>query len=204
MNRRKVKKLTAIILLFAVLAAVVTGGHRMIVMSRLSALTLQRAKWSCGGGMSGGHTSLEIKQEGDRAVAVAEKQEWHNSDLERTTYVLPKEVLTQIKDLIVKNKINALSRRGYSEDRALDADIDHFYANFAEGYSFGISQEQKKTPAESRRFYEVRTFMYDLIKGAEGVTEIVPAGSEPDADENGSSSASNAFSNFRKLCEPMI
>ena len=152
--------------------------------------------------MNGGHTSLEIKLDGDRAVAVAEKQEWHNSDTERTTYVLSKEVLTQIKDLIVKNRINALSRRGYSDVHALDADIDRFYADFAEGYSFGISQEQKKTPAESRRFYEVRTFMYDLIKDAEGVTEIIPAGTE--TDEDGAASVSDAFSNFRKLCEPMI
>ena len=195
-----------IVLAAAIAAAVVAGGRQMIVMSRLSALTLRRVRWSCGGGMNGGHTSLEIKLDGDRAVAVAEKQEWHNSDLERTTYVLPKEVLTQIKDLIVKNRINALSRRGYSDVHALDADIDRFYADFAEGYSFGISQEQKKTPAESRRFYEVRTFMYDLIKDAEGVTEIIPAGTESgaDTDEDGAASVSDAFSNFRKLCEPMI
>ena len=36
----------------------------MIVMSRLNALTLRKARWSCGGGMSGGHTSLEIRLEG--------------------------------------------------------------------------------------------------------------------------------------------
>ena len=84
----------------------------MIIMSRLSGLTLQKAEWSCGGGMTGGHTSLVIKLDGDHATAVSEKQEWHNSDLERTTYVLPAEVMTQIRDLIVKNRINSLSRRG--------------------------------------------------------------------------------------------
>lgn len=202
MNKRKLKKLMLILLAVIVLAAVVAGGYQMIVMSRLSALTLERARWSCGGGMNGGHTSLEIRLEGDHAVAVAEKQEWHNSDLERTTYILPAEVMTQLKDLIVKNKINVLSRRGYSKIRALDADTDHFYADFSEGYYFGISEEQKKTPAESKKFYEVRTFMYDLIKDAEGKTEIFPDGQEPEDD--GASTVSNAFGNFRKLCEPMI
>ena len=83
----------------------------MILMSRLNALTLKKARWSCGGGMTGGHTSLEIKLEGDHAVAVAEKQEWHNSDLERTTYILPAEVMDQLKALIIKNKLNVLSRK---------------------------------------------------------------------------------------------
>ena len=178
----------------------------MIIMSRLSALTLQKASWSRGGGMNGGHSSLEIKLEGGHAVAVEEKQEWHNSDIERTTYILPAEVMCQIKDLIVKNRINALSRRGYSNVRALDADTDHFYADFAEGYYFGISQEQKKTPAESKRFYEVRAFMYDLIKDAEGTTQIIPYGteSETDTEETAGSFASNASGNFRKLCEPVV
>ena len=172
----------------------------MIVMSRLNALTLRKARWSCGGGMSGGHTSLEIRLEGDHAVAVSEKQEWHNSDLERTTYILPAEVMEQLKDLIIKNKLNVMSRRGYSKMIALDADTDHFYADFNEGYSFGVSQDQKKTPAESKRFYEVRTFMYDLIKDAEGVTEIIPAGSEIPGDEEAGASAANAFGDLRKLC----
>ncbi len=172
----------------------------MIVMSRLNALTLKKAQWSCGGGMTGGHTSLEIRLEGDHAVAVAEKQEWHNSDLERTTYTLPAEVMDQLKDLIIKNKLNVLSRRGYSKMIALDADTDHFYADFTEGYGFGVSQEQKKSPAESKRFYEVRTFMYDLIKDAEGVTEIIPAGSEVPEEEEPEASASKAFSDLRKLC----
>ena len=172
----------------------------MIVMSRLNALTLRKARWSCGGGMTGGHTSLEIRLEGDHAVAVAEKQEWHNSDLERTTYILPAEVMDQLKDLIIKNKLNVLSRRGYSKMIALDADTDHFYADFNEGYDFGVSQDQKKSPAESKRFYEVRTFMYDLIKDAEGVTEIIPAGSEIPGDEEAGASAAKAFSDLRKLC----
>ena len=177
----------------------------MIVMSRLSALTLRSAVWSRGGGMNGGHTSLEIKLDGDHAVAVAEKQEWHNSDLERTTYILPAEVMDQLKDLIVRNRINALSRRGYSSIRALDADTDHFYADYKEGYSFGISQEQKKTPAESRRFYEVQSFMYDLIKDAEGTTEIIPYGTEPEEEpDDGGSGTFNTFGNIRKLCEPMV
>ena len=173
----------------------------MIVMSRLNALTLKTARWSTGGGMTGGHTSLEIRLEGDHAVAVAEKQEWHNSDLERTTYILPASVMKDLKDLIIKNKLNVLSRRGYSKLQALDADTDHFYADFNEGYSFGVSQEQKKSPAESRRFYEVRTFMYDLLKGAEGVTEIIPAGSEVPAEKSeADASVPNAFSGFQKLC----
>ena len=44
--------------------------------------------------------------------------------------------------------------------------------------------------------------MYDLIKDAEGKTEIFPDGQEPEDD--GASTVSNAFGNFRKLCEPMI
>ena len=83
---------------------------------------------------------------------------------------------------------------------ALDADTDHFYADFTEGYDFGVSQDQKKSPAESKRFYEVRSFMYDLIKDAEGVTEIIPAGSEIPGEEDADASVSKAFGDFRKLC----
>ncbi|MBQ1712729.1 MAG: hypothetical protein II024_05825 [Firmicutes bacterium] len=200
MKTVRLKKLILILLIIVVLAAAVLGGYQMIVMSRLNALTLRKARWSCGGGMSGGHTSLEIRLEGDHAVAVAEKQEWHNSDLERTTYILPAEVMDQLKDLIIKNKLNVLSRRGYSKMIALDADTDHFYADFTEGYDFGVSQDQKKSPAESKRFYEVRTFMYDLIKDTEGVTEVIPAGSEIPGDEDAGAPVSKAFGDFRKLC----
>ena len=189
-----------IVLILAVLTAAVLGGYHMIVMSRLNALTLKTARWSRGGGMTGGHSSLEIRLEGDHAVAVAERQEWHNSDLERTTYILPAEVMEQLKDLIIKNKLNALSRRGYSKLIALDADTDHFYADFSEGYSFGVSQEQKKSTAESNRFYEVRTFMYDLIKDAEGKTEIIPYGSEIPEKDAPDASAAKAFGDLRKLC----
>ena len=108
--------------------------------------------------------------------------------------------MDQLKDLIIKNKLNVLSRRGYSKMIALDADTDHFYADFTEGYDFGVSQDQKKSPAESKRFYEVRTFMYDLIKDTEGVTEVIPAGSEIPGEEDAGAPVSKAFGDFRKLC----
>lgn len=201
MKAIRLKKSIIIVLTIIVLAAAILGGYHMIVMSRLNALTLIKVRWSCGGGMTGGHTSLEIKLEGDHAVAVAEGQEWHNSDITRTTYTLPAEVMDRLKDLIIKNKLNTLSKRGYSKIRALDADTDHFYADFKEGYGFGVSQEQRMSTAESKRFYEVRTFMYDLIKDAEGATEIIPAGSESSVDEDeDDASAAKAFSDLRKLC----
>ena len=103
------------------------------------------------------------------------------------------------KHLLKSVELNTLSKRGYSKIRALDADTDHFYADFKEGYGFGVSQEQRMSTAESKRFYEVRTFMYDLIKDAEGVTEIIPAGSESSVDE-GDASAAKTFSDLRKLC----
>ena len=203
MKTMRLKKLITMALIIIVLAAAILGGYQMILMSRLNALTLKKARWSCGGGMTGGHTSLEINLEGDHAVAVAEKQEWHNSDLERTTYILPAEVMDQLKALIIKNKLNVLSRRGYSRMIALDADTDHFYADFTEGYSFGVSETQKKTPAESKRFYEVRTLMYDLIKDAEGVTEVIPA-DQVDEEASGVHSTAETFGDLRKLCEPMV
>ena len=206
MKNKRVKNLILIVLAIIVLAAAIAGGRQMIVMSRLNALKLSSASWSTGGGMSGGHTSLEIKLDGDHAVAVYERQEWHNSDTERTTYILPAEAMEQLKDLILKNRLNALSKRGYSDVRALDADTSHFYARFTEGYSFGVSQEQKMTRAESAKFYEVRTFMYDLIKDVEGTTEIIPYGTDTGPEEEGSASSflSKASGDFRKLCEPMV
>ena len=207
-NKSMKKRILLIALAVIVLAAAVVGGYNMIIMSRLRSLTLESARWFCGGGMNGGHTSIDIRRDGDHAVAVTESQEWHNSDLEKVTYTLPLEVMDQIKDLIAKNNLNALSRRGYSKTIALDADTSSFSCFFKEGYGFSVSQNQKKTAAESKRFYEVRDLLYSLVEGVEGVKETLP-GDQVDSFMNmesgsGLSGSTDTLGNFRKLCEPVI
>lgn len=202
MKKQIIRILTAILILL-ILAAVIMGGYDMILKSRLSGLDLTYARWSKGGGMTGGHSSITFTKEADGVKVVTEEQEWHNSDLTRVTYTLPAQAMEQLKDLIIKNRINVLARRGYSDVRMLDGDTSSLSCSFGHDYSFYVHQEMKKSAAESRRFYEVRTLMYDLINGAEGVTEVIP-GEQAGATESGVSTAAETFGNFRKLCEPMV
>ena len=200
-------RILTVVLILLVLAAVAMGGYDMIIKSRLSGLDLTYARWSCGGGMTGGHTSITFTKEKEGTKVVTEDQEWHNSDLTKVTFMLPADAMEQLKDLIIKNRINVLSRRGYSDMRVLDGDTSSLSCSFGTDYSFYVHQEMKKSVAESKKFYEVRTLMYDLIKDAEGVKEVIPEGNTESLQPSegfGIDSSTETFGNFRKLCEPMV
>ena len=204
--KKVILRILTVILILLILAAVVIRGYDMIIKSRLSGLDLTSARGSRGGGMTGGHSSITFTKEAEGTKVVTEEQEWHNSDLTRVTYMLPADAMEQLKDLIIKNRINVLSRRGYSKMRVLDGDTSSLSCSFGADYSFYVHQEMKKSAAESKKFYGVRTLMYDLIKDAEGSTEVIPGGNAESLQQEGFgvSSSTETFGNFRKLCEPVI
>ena len=172
------KKLFIIIGILVIIACVVLAAYYMIPLQKIRNKELQKVRWSYGGGMTGGHSSIEITREGENAVIVTENQEWHNSDLTRITYTVSASVLDDLKDLIIKANIPAQSRRGYSKMLALDAETYTFSCSF-EGYNYySVSQNQKRSASEAKKLLEIRDYIYGLAKG-EGVTEVIP-GTDPD------------------------
>ena len=203
MKMLRIRKLIIMILVLLVLAAAVLGGSEMIIKSRLSGLDLTYVRWSSGGGMSGGNRSITFIKEAEGVKVVTEEQKWHNSELTKVTYTLPSKAMEQLKELIIKNRINVLARRAYSNFRMLDGDTSSLSCSFGHDYSFYVHQEMKKSAAESKRFYEVRALMHELIKDAEGVTEVIP-GDQVDEEASGVGTAAQTFGDLRKLCEPMV
>ena len=167
------KKLFFIIGIVVVIAAVVLAAYYYIPLQRLKSKDLLKVRWGYGGGMTGGHSSIEITRDGENAVIVTEEQEWHNSDLMRVTYTVSAEVLENLKDLIIKANVPALDKRGMSKNFAYDAETFSFSCSF-EGYIYyTVSQNQKRSADESKRLLEIRDYLYSLKKG-EGVTEVIP------------------------------
>lgn len=199
MKKIRLKKLIIMILLLLVLAAAALGGYDMILKSRLTGLDLTYARWSVGGGMTGGHRSITFTKEAEGIKVITEEQDWHNSELTKVIYKLPAEAMEQLKALIIKNRINVLARRAYSSVRMLDGDTSSLSCSFGHDYSFYVHQEMKKNAAESKKFYEVQALMYELIKDAEGVTEVIPA-DQADGEASGASTAAQTFGDLRKLC----
>ena len=171
------KRIIIIVIILAVLAAAILGGRRLLLVSRLKNKELLSAAWSVGGGMTGGHSSIEIKLDGENAVIVTESQEWHNSDLTRTTYTVSADVLAELKELIIKAKVPVLEKRGMSKMIALDADTYHFRCRFEGGNYYSVSQDQKMSSGEAQKIMDIRDYLYSLTKG-EGTTEIIPADSQ--------------------------
>lgn len=171
------KRIILFVLILAVLAAAILGGRRLLLVSRLKNKELLSASWSVGGGMTGGHSSIEIRRKDEKAIIVTENQEWHNSDLTRTTYTVPADVLAELKELIIKAKVPMLEKRGMSKMIALDADTYHFRCSFDDGKYYSVSQDQKMSSREAQKMMEIRNYLYSLTKG-EGTTEIIPGGSQ--------------------------
>ncbi len=130
--------------------------------------------------MTGGHSSVEIRLEGDKAILVTEEQEWHNSDLTKVTYTLPADVMDKLKDLIIDADVPTLSKRGMSDIFAYDAATYSFSCYFEGVDYYSVSQNQKKSGAEADKLYAIRTYLYSLAQQNEGVTEIIKGTAQDD------------------------
>ena len=167
------KRIIIIIIILVVIAAAFLGGRELLLVSGLKNKELISAAWSIGGGMTGGHSSIEIKRDGQNAVIVTESQEWHDSDLIRVTYTVSADVLDGLKQLIIAAKVPVLEKRGMSDMIAYDADTYHFRCTFEGNHYYSVSEYQKKTSDEARKLLAVRDYLYSITKG-EGITEIIP------------------------------
>ena len=163
--------------IIVLIMAIVMIAMNIIVMSDSRNHKIISAYWSVGGGMTGGHTSINIRRIGDEAVVVTESQEWHNSDLVKTEYKLSEDVFEELEELVYKARIPVLSRRGYTKMFALDGDTFSFSCYYDNGHSYSVSQTQRRSNAETKKLMAIRDYLYSLT-GGEGVTEVIP-GDQP-------------------------
>ena len=175
-----IKKNAIIIGILVIIAAAVLAAYYIIPLQKLKNKDLLKVRWGYGGGMTGGHSSIEIRRDGDNAIIVTEEQEWHNSDLTRVTYTVSADVLDELKDLIIKANVPALDKRGFSRYIAYDAETYSFSCSFEGGNYYSVSQNQKSSASESRLLLDIKDYMYSLTKG-EGETEVIQ-GTPSDSD----------------------
>jgi len=158
-----------------VIAAAVLAGRNMILNGRIKNKELISARWGVGGGMSGGHSSVEIKKDGDNTIVIREEQSWHNSDLIRTTYIVSSDAMDKLKQRIIEARVPVLSKRGMSSLMILDGDTYSFSCSF-EGYlSYSVIEGQKKSSAEEDKLMRIRDLLYGLTElEYESTTEVIP------------------------------
>ena len=104
---------------------------------------LNYVRYSLGGGMQGGHSSIELKLDEDGSpVVVTESQEWHNSRCTTTVYAAPIDAFSQVHDLAVEHNLARAATRGESDLFPLDADLWSLRFGYEEnGFTIGELQE---------------------------------------------------------------
>lgn len=157
----------------AVLAAAIVIAINVYNRQRFSKEALESCSVSTGGGMLGGHRSVELRKQRDGSVTLTVSEQETHADRERTvTYPASEEALAHVKELVRQYDLYGASKKPYSEFRVLDGDTTSVSFSF-ESDDFRVSEEQVLSRNMRTGFRAVIQYLNSLAVG-EGVESIEP------------------------------
>lgn len=156
-----------------VLTACIVIGVSLYNRLRFKNEALEYCRVSTGGGMLGGHRSVELRKQRDGSVTVTVSEQKTHADRERSiTYPGSEEALAHIRELVTKHNLYGASKRSYSKLRVLDGDTTSISFSF-DSDDFRVSEEQTMSAVMRAGFTEVERYLNSLAVG-EGVETVEP------------------------------
>ena len=134
---------------------------------------LERCSYSTGGGMLGGHRSVELKKDKDGTRTVVCRERETHADRERTTvYPADEAAFARAHELMRRYDLYAASKHRMSRLLILDGDTTTVNFDYENG-DFSIRQLQRLSRKNRQGFRAVVDLLDSLLAG-EGVSSLEP------------------------------
>lgn len=134
---------------------------------------LERCSYSTGGGMLGGHRSVELKKDKDGTRTVVCRERETHADRERTTvYPADEAAFARAHELMRRYDLYAASKHRMSRLMILDGDTTTVNFDYENG-DFSIRQLQRLSRKNRQGFRAVIDLLDSLLAG-EGVSSLEP------------------------------
>lgn len=161
------------IILFVVILAVIVGGSIMFLKDLFASRheRMVAYRYSCGGGMTGGHKERKIfKVDDEKALVIYSSAEWHYEDPEIAEYYVPLSVLKSMEEVFDKYKMHRYNNLPKSKFFALDADTSSYCLEFEGGKSVSFSS----TEMVPKKAYDGIREIEEILSEAVNKTEKLP------------------------------
>ncbi|MGN0665893.1 MAG: hypothetical protein ACI4KF_05145 [Huintestinicola sp.] len=169
------KKMVTIILIVSIAAVLTTTVILVCNEQKVKEHSpLKSYSYNSSGGMTGGHDSIQIRQEDDeRAIIITSSAEWHNSDAVIGEYYVPISVLNAVESIFDKHKMYRYNDLPDSKIFAYDAPTSSYQFKYTDGNAVYFSSSDMIPDKGYKGLRKIDELLSDAIAHGEKLPALV-------------------------------